>query len=96
MTTSVKVRNTGSESKAAARAGVPEASAADREPITDGPEAVGDRCDTCHGHGLVRGVGKHAGGHYRTTGGAQAALEAGRAKDCPTCEGTGVAPVAPF
>lgn len=60
------------------------------------PTPVGDRCGVCRGHGLVRGVGKHAGGHYRTTNGAQEALAAGRAKDCTACEGTGIATVAPF
>jgi hypothetical protein len=62
-----------------------------------GPESAdGDRCVTCRGLGLVRGVGKNAGGRYRTLAGAQQAQEAGRAKDCPSCEGTGISVPAPF
>lgn len=95
MTTSVKTRNTGSAGKGIG-SGVPECSAAEREPIAGEPETVGDRCPTCHGHGLVRAVGKNAGKHYRTTSGAQQAMDAGRARDCAACEGTGVETVAPF
>lgn len=94
MTTSVKTRNTGTG--AGIVSVVPESSAAEREPIPGEPESVGDRCGTCRGHGLVRGVGKSAGEHYRTTNGAQLALAGGRAVDCPTCAGSGVEPVAPF
>jgi DnaJ-class molecular chaperone len=94
MTTSVKTRNTGSGAGIVSAA--PETSAADHE-VIDGPESAdGERCPTCRGLGLVRGVGKNAGGRYRTLAGAQAAQEAGRAKDCPSCEGTGIAVPAPF
>lgn len=94
MTTSVKTRNTGSGS--GILSAVPETSEADREVIPGEPATGGDRCKTCRGHGLVRAVGKNAGHHYRTTSGAQAAMEAGRARDCSACDGTGIETVAPF
>lgn len=62
----------------------------DDHAVIDGPADDGDRCGACKGLGLVRGIGKHAGGRYRTLAGAQAAQEAGRAVDCPTCEGAGL------
>lgn len=67
----------------------PEVAEADTAVIPGEPENV-DRCETCRGFGLVRGEGKRAGGPYRTQNGAQEALANGRAKDCPTCQGTGV------
>lgn len=89
MTTSVKTRNTGTGSGIAAAA--PEVSAEDRE-VIGGADLHDDaeRCATCRGLGLVRGVGKRAGGPYRTLAGAQAAQGAGRAVDCPVCEGVGL------
>jgi hypothetical protein len=48
------------------------------------------RCARCKGLGLVRGVGARAGEHYVTLNGAQAALAAGRAVDCPVCKGFGI------
>lgn len=64
----------------------------DDHAVIDGPEDDGgERCGTCKGFGLVRGIGNRAGGRYKTLAGAQAAQGAGRAVDCPTCEGTGLA-----
>lgn len=48
------------------------------------------RCADCKGFGLLRDVGKRAGSHYTTLAGAQAAYNAGRARDCPHCEGSGL------
>lgn len=50
----------------------------------------GERCGTCKGFGLVRATGPRVDTRYRTLKGAQDSQEAGRAKDCPTCEGTGL------
>jgi DnaJ-class molecular chaperone len=94
MATSVKTRNTGTAHGIVSAA--PETSPADHEVIAGPADDGGDRCVTCRGLGLVRGVGKNAGGRYRTLAGAQQAQEAGRAKDCPSCEGTGIDVPAPF
>lgn len=48
------------------------------------------RCVDCKGFGLVRGLGHRAGQHYRTFKGACEAEDAGRAKPCPVCKGSGL------
>jgi hypothetical protein len=78
-------------------AAVPEVSEADREVIPGEPgtgPSVEDRCRPCKGYGLVRGIGRRAGAHYTSVSGAQAALAAGRAVDCPACGGLGVTELA--
>lgn len=67
-----------------------EVSAEDRQ-VIDGPavDEVGERCRPCKGYGLVRGIGRRQGQHYTSLSGAQAALDNGRAVDCPACGGLG-------
>jgi hypothetical protein len=69
---------------------VPEVSAEDLQVIAGEPSTGGDRCQPCKGFGLVRGIGRRQGAHYVSLSGAQAALQAGRAVDCPRCGGLGV------
>lgn len=97
MTTSLKTRNTGSAGRGIVTA-APECSDADRVVIAGEPDeaAVGERCGTCRGHGLVRNVGPNAGKHYRTTKGAQEAMAKGHARDCAACDGSGLLVKAPF
>jgi hypothetical protein len=80
-------RSTPSTTRSRAKAkAAPETTSEDKQVIDTDPVGL---CDTCTGFGLVRGEGKRAGGPYRTQNGAQQALANGRAKDCPTCGGTG-------
>lgn len=86
------MRNVRAATKAprAILASVPETSAEDLAVIAGEPDAGGERCRPCKGFGLVRGIGRRQGQHYVSLSGAQAALDGGRAVDCPVCGGLGV------
>jgi hypothetical protein len=45
------------------------------------------RCRACAGHGVTRRDGRP----YRTVEGSLAAMEAGSARDCLPCDGSGLA-----